>query len=144
MDFSVQHADVVFMNEFELARTTGMKSALEDDARLMQAGEVLSGGISGLLVVHTWDRAYAFANNAKRIEHGAVRVPADLIRGAVGAGDAFAAGFLASYTRGERTVDCLLHGVCVAASSLLAADSSSGVMPWSECMSLGDRHGYYD
>ena len=141
---SVRHADIVFMNEFELARTTGISFGAKDDARLMHAGEVLAAGIAGVLVVHTPDRVFAFLSNGRRIEHGAVRMPEDLIRGAVGAGDAFAAGFLAGFVRGERTEDSLRYGVCVAAASLLASDSSSGVMPWMGCLELGSRYGYYD
>jgi sugar/nucleoside kinase (ribokinase family) len=141
---SVQHADIVFMNEFELSRTTGLAFGAEDDTRLMHAGEVLAAGISGILVVHTPDRVFAFLSNGKRIEQGAVRVPAELIQGAVGAGDAFAAGFLTGFVREERIEDSLRYGVCVAAASLMGPDSSSGVLQWHECMEMGARFGYYD
>lgn len=141
---SLKHADIVFMNEFELARTTGITVSDANDRRLLQAGELLTVGQHGQLVVHTPDRVFSFLNNGKRIEHGTVQVPEGSIKGAVGAGDAFAAGFLAGFADGQPVEVCLRYGVCVAASSLLAHDSSSGVLPWKECMGLADRFGFYE
>lgn len=139
---ALKFADLVFMNEFELSRTTGIAFGNADEARLLQAGEVLMAGIQGQLVVHTPDRVFAFSCDGKRTEHGSVRMPENRIKGAVGAGDAFAAGYLTGFVAGNRTEDCLRSGVCVAASSLLASDSSSGVMPISDCFDLADQFGY--
>lgn len=136
-------SDVVFMNEFELARTTGIAVGDAHDARILQAGELLSAGIKGQLVVHTPQRAFVFLANGKRIEQGTVKLPEDRILGAVGAGDAFAAGYLAGYTRGCDITQCLQFGNCVAASSLLKEDSSSGVLAWDKCLEFGDQFGYY-
>lgn len=140
---ALQHADIVFMNEFELSRTTGIAITNPNDERLLQAGELLMEGIKGHLVVHTPDQVYAFSSDGKRTEHGSVRMPNDQIKGAVGAGDAFAAGYLSGFTDGFEVEECLRFGVCVAASSLLASDSSSGVLPWADCLALGDRYGYH-
>lgn len=141
---SIKHSDVVFMNEFELSRTTGIAVTNAHDRRLLQAGELLTAGLHGQLVVHTPDRVFAFMNNGKRIEHGTIQLPESEIKGAVGAGDAFAAGFLAGFTDGQPVEVCLRFGVCVAASSLMAHDSSSGVLPWKECMGLAERFGFYE
>lgn len=140
---ALKYADIVFMNEFELSRTTGISFGGADEARLLQAGEVLMADIQGQLVVHTPDRVFSFSCDGRRTEHGSIRMPAEHIKGAVGAGDAFAAGFLTGFVRGDRTEDCLRAGVCVAASSLMAPDSSSGVLPLEDCYGLADRFGYY-
>lgn len=140
---ALKYADIVFMNEFELSRTSGISFGNADEARLLQAGEVLMAGIEGQLVVHTPDRVFAFSNDGKRTEHGSVRMPDDKIKGAVGAGDAFAAGYLTGFVKQERMEDCLRAGVCVAASSLLASDSSSGVLAMQQCLALGDEYGYH-
>lgn len=139
---ALKHADVVFMNEFELSRTSGIEFGNDDQNRLLQAGEALKEQTEGRLVVHTPERVFAFSSDGKRKEHGSVRMPDDKIRGAVGAGDAFAAGYLTGFVRQDRVEDCLRAGVCVAASSLMAPDSSSGVMPLSQCLELADRYGY--
>lgn len=140
---ALKYADIVFMNEFELSRTSGISFGNADEARLLQAGEVLMGGIEGQLVVHTPDRVFAFSNDGKRTEHGSVRMPDEKIKGAVGAGDAFAAGYLTGFVKQERMEDCLRAGVSVAASSLLASDSSSGVLPMQQCLALGEEYGYH-
>jgi sugar/nucleoside kinase (ribokinase family) len=140
---SLKFADVVFMNEFELSRTTGIAVGAGDDGPLLQAGELLSEGLYGNLVVHTPDRVYAFSPDGKRTEHGSVRLPNEYIQGAVGAGDAFAAGFLSGFSDGFEVEECLRFGVCVAASSLLAPDSSSGILAWGECLKLGSEYGYH-
>jgi sugar/nucleoside kinase (ribokinase family) len=137
------HADIVFMNEFELSRTSGIALKDSHDHRLLQAGELLIQGITGVLVVHTPERVFAFTQDGKRIEHGSLRLPSTDIQGAVGAGDAFAAGFLAGFSDGFETSECLRFGVCVAASSLLSTGCSSGIQPWKDCLELGDRYGYY-
>lgn len=139
---ALKYADVVFMNEFELSRTSGISFGNADEARLLQAGEVLMAGIEGQLVVHTPDRVFAFSSDGKRTEHGSVRMPEGVIKGAVGAGDAFAAGYLTGFVRQDRVEGSLRAGVCVAASSLLASDSSSGVLPLPQCFELADQHGY--
>ena len=37
---------------------------------------------------------------------------------------------------------CLRLGVCVAAASLEGAGTSDGVQPVTQCLALGDRHGF--
>jgi sugar/nucleoside kinase (ribokinase family) len=104
---------------------------------------LLTEDLRGQLVVHTPDRVFAFSSDGKRKEHGSVKMPPELIQGAVGAGDAFAAGYLCGFTDGREAEECLRFGVCVAASSLLAPDSSSGVLPWNESLKLGETYGYH-
>lgn len=139
---ALRYADVVFMNEFELARTSGVPLVDAADGPLLQAGELLMEGLAGTLVVHTPDRVFGFSNE-HRYEHGSVRIPTGGIKGAVGAGDAFAAGYLVGFLRGLGLVECLRFGVCVAAASLFESDSSSGVLPLEQCLALGTNHGFY-
>ncbi len=140
---ALKFADVVFMNEFELSRTTGHLVSGTNTPELLKAGEALMAEISGHLVVHTPLRVFAFSKNGTCENHGSVNLPDHLIRGAVGAGDAFAAGFLASHIQGNSIQDCLRTGVCVAASSLLAPDSSSGILPLDDCFTMANEHGYH-
>lgn len=139
---ALAYADVVFMNEFELSRTSGIPLSDSSDARLLQAGELLMEGVAGTLVIHTPDRVFAF-NDEHRFEHGTVRIPPAEIAGAVGAGDAFAAGYLVGFLQGLPLEECLRYGVCVAAASLTQPDSSSGVLPLADCLRLGERYGFY-
>ena len=136
------HADVAFLNEFELART--VESPISSAADLVAAGKSLSADCAGWLVVHTPDAGFAFRGGQEVARQGAVQIPASQIRGTVGAGDGFAAGYLAGFTDGFEPSECLRFAACVAASSLLEPDASSGILPWAACLELGERYGYRD
>jgi len=71
-----------------------------------------------------------------------VRVPRELIAGTVGAGDAFAAGFLLGLHADWKLQRCLELGVCAAAASLRDATSSAAVEPWKDCLALGRKFGF--
>ena len=73
---------------------------------------------------------------------GSVRLPAEKIVGAVGAGDAFAAGVLYGLHEDADMETALLYGVCVAAASMEAAGCSEGVRPLAECLQLGPMYGF--
>ncbi|HJP83212.1 MAG TPA: carbohydrate kinase family protein [Fimbriimonadaceae bacterium] len=137
---ALKFADVAFMNEFELARTVGMP--ISNEAELVSAGCQLSFECRQWLVVHTPNVGFVFQGGKQIARQGAVDLPVELIKGTVGAGDAFAAGYLSGFTDGFEPQECLRFAVCVAASSLLAADASSGILPWAECLRLADIHGF--
>jgi sugar/nucleoside kinase (ribokinase family) len=137
---ALRFADVAFMNEFELARTIGMPTS--NEAELVSAGCQLSLECRHWLVVHTPNAGFVFQEGQEVARQGSVNLPVDSIRGTVGAGDAFAAGYLSGFTDGFEPKECLGFAVCVAASSLLEADASSGILPWAECLGLADIHGF--
>lgn len=140
---ALRYVDVAFMNEFELSRTAGLVFNAEDPDRLQEAGRMLAASMAGTLVVHSPRRAYRFVREQLPIVHGSVQLPQDRIQGTVGAGDAFAAGYLSSFLRGNDATECLRAGVCVAASCLLAEDCSTGILPWAECLELGQTYGFH-
>jgi hypothetical protein len=72
-----------------------------------------------------------------------VQVSQELIRGTVGAGDAFAAGVVFGIHEGWEPQRCLELGVCVAAASLRDATSSAAVEPWQECLCWGRSIGFH-
>jgi sugar/nucleoside kinase (ribokinase family) len=97
--------DILFANEHELAALTG----LEDFDAGMAA---LAPKVPVLVVTRGPDGAHAMAGG----EHA--RVPAEPIARVVdttGAGDSFAAGFLAGHVRGRSLTDCLTMGAICAA-----------------------------
>jgi sugar/nucleoside kinase (ribokinase family) len=71
-----------------------------------------------------------------------VNLPQSKIAGAVGAGDAFAAGYLWGVHEGEPLATRLRWAVCVAAQSLSHATASMGVESLATCCQLSKTHGY--
>ena len=58
------------------------------------------------------------------------------------AGDAFAAGVLAGMHEDWNMSKCLQLGVNVAAASLMDASASESILPWKECLKLGEDFNY--
>jgi sugar/nucleoside kinase (ribokinase family) len=116
--------DYFFANEFEAERLTGLS---------LRPGDRL-------------DRAAVEAAAARLIGSGvwqaSLRVPAAAIRGAVGAGDALAAGILYGLHEDWSVERCLRLGVSAAASCLSHPSASAGVSPASACLALADRWGF--
>ena len=143
---ALKHVDVCVMNEFEAGRVTG---------RRIRAGEALDraelrGAMLGLLdagvrervVVHFPEGGCALGRDGAWDEHGSVRLPADYIVGAAGAGDAFTAGALLGWHEGLPVAEWLRYGVCMAAANLSDETCTGGMKPLAECLALGERYGF--
>jgi sugar/nucleoside kinase (ribokinase family) len=139
--------DYLFINELEAEKLTGV--ALRDSKgrlgpkRIDRAvASLFDAGVRQCVVLHVAEGAGAYSARRDGHWHGSVRVPARKIIGTTGAGDAFAAGFLAAIHDGLPLPTSLRYGVCVAAASLRSAAASLGVGPLRSCLALGRRYGY--
>jgi sugar/nucleoside kinase (ribokinase family) len=70
-------------------------------------------------------------------------MPANLIVGTAGAGDAFSAGFLLGLHEGWDFQRSLELAVCAAAVSLRDATCSGAVETWQNCLALGRKLGFH-
>lgn len=126
------YTDIVFMNEYELSKTSGIylnQDCLAVD--VVRACKVLeSYGMKGIAAIHTAKKAFVY-NNGFILEREASRV--DVV-GTVGAGDAFAAGFLFAYHDDKSLEDCLRYAVASASSSLCGEGASNGIVPIEEAL----------
>jgi sugar/nucleoside kinase (ribokinase family) len=152
---ALRHVDVCIMNEFEAGRITGRKIragdshsgapgiAMLDRTELRAAMEqLLEAGVRERVVVHFPEGGCALGRDGTWHEHGSVRLPADYIKGAAGAGDAFTAGILYGWHEGQPVEDWLRLGVCAAAANLSDETCTGGLLPMRECLALGERHGF--
>ena len=143
---ALPETDVCFLNEFEAARTTGMVLRSGDtffSGRLADAaGKLLESGVRRAVVLHFPEGACVFTADGTSWRQGSVNLPADRIRGAAGAGDAFAAGVLLALHDDLGWDEALRYGVCAAASSLTHPTCSQGIKPLDECLALGRAHGF--
>lgn len=141
---TLRHADALFANEFEIARTTRRPlGASPTDAEVLAAArDLFDAGFAGTLYLHTPEVTFAASPDGALARQGSVRVPPEAIRGTVGAGDAFAAGVLLARHEGRPTADALKLGVNAAAACVTDPTTSLGLRPAAACLALGDRWGY--
>lgn len=141
---SLPHLDYLFLNEYELARLAGgetRKGPVELEA---QAREVLQRGVRGAVIVHWPAGGLYVAAGGPAVFQRSVRMPANLVVGTAGAGDAFSAGCLLGLHEGWERQRCLELAVCAAAASLRDATCSAAIESWQNCLALGRKLGFYD
>lgn len=138
--------DYFFLNDFEAERITGITTRSGGGAdweQLARAARVLIGrGVHEVVCIHCTEGAVAATSSGEERRQGSVALPDDRIAGAVGAGDAFAAGALLGLHEGWTLAECLRLGVCAAAACITHPTSSAGVLPWRECLRLGESLGF--
>lgn len=138
---ALPYVDYCFLNEFEIARTTGIQ-VQDDDHRInpaaLQAAAkmLIEGGVRKWVIVHFPEGACAVGRDGQLHIQGSLDIPASQIVGTVGAGDAFAAGVLFGLHEDKSIESALRYGVCVAASCLAGAGASDGISPLETCLQL--------
>lgn len=148
---SIVHAalpetDICFLNEFEAGRTTGI--VLRSGDKLLAgrmgeaAGKLFRSGVRRAVVLHFPEGACAFTADGVERRQGSVNLPSGSIRGAAGAGDAFAAGVLLALHDERDWDEALRYGVCAAASSLTHPTCSDGIETLADCLALGQARGF--
>jgi sugar/nucleoside kinase (ribokinase family) len=142
----LRHLDVLFTNEWEAARLVGLplaagtRIAPADAASL--AREILTAGVRRAVVLHFREGAVAALSGGDVLVQGAVEVPSGEVKGSAGAGDAFAAGFIAGWHEGLTPAECLEAAVCAAAASLGSITCSDAVRPLADCLAVGRQRGF--
>jgi sugar/nucleoside kinase (ribokinase family) len=138
------HLDILFLNEWEAAQLLDLDAAesfTSEKARdLAQA--VLRLGVRGIVVLHFPDAVVAAMGDGGILVQGSVNMPRAKIQGTVGAGDALAAGVLLARHHEMSWPEALKLGVCAAAACLRSPTASDGVLPWKQCLELGDEFGF--
>jgi len=99
-------------------------------------------GVRSWAIVHFPEAACACSNAGTVVWQPSVRVPAELISCAVGAGDALAAGVLFGMHEGWPIERSLELGACAAAASLLHPTCSEGVLAQGDCLAFGRAKGF--
>jgi sugar/nucleoside kinase (ribokinase family) len=143
---ALPYVDVLFVNDFEAERLTGLAlrrdGVLQADAVRAAAGRLLAAGVKAWVVLHAAEGAYAAGASGADHWQPALRLPPERIVGAVGAGDALAAGVLYGLHEDWTMVRSLRLGVAVAAACLGDATCSRGVRSVETCLALADACGF--
>lgn len=144
---ALQFVDILFVNEFEAGMLTGIEICDDEgtcsiDNAYQAANAILNAGVQKWVIIHFPKGAIALNKNGEKLFQPSVKMPAEAIKGSVGAGDAFAAGVLAGVHEDWTMAGSLLLGVSVAASSLMDASSSESILSWQDCLKLGENAGF--
>ena len=126
---SLPHIDVLFLNEVEAARATGISiSTPQDRAGLSLAAAALLAGGAGTVVIHTPDLSLWQTSADTLWAMPAPVDPASIIS-PVGAGDAFCAGVIWGIYHGWAPAQSMALGHNAAAAALRGATATDGIPP---------------
>ena len=140
------HLSLLVVNDFEIGAladmTTVRDGRTDAEACMMAAQMVLALGGMAVVVVHFVTGAVLVARGGERLFRPSVRVPEGEVRGANGAGDAFAAGFLYGIHEGWSHAACLELAHASAAACIRHPGSYDGLMPVADCLALAREWGW--
>ena len=143
---SLPQVDWFILNEIEAGKLAGEDlrtgegphwEAIEGACRTLMAGGVKRG-----VAVHCVEGALAVTADGRTHRQGSVKLPEDFIKGATGAGDAFAAGFIWGLHEDFPVSVCLRQAVSAAAMCLRHPTTSDGMGPLADCLALGEEFGF--
>ena len=143
---ALKHVDYCIMNEFEAGRCTGRRVRRNDRIDPIQIRGamqlLLDAGVRERVVVHYPEGGCSLGRDGEWAEHFSVKLPAGYVKGAAGAGDAFAAGVLLGWHEDRPIAEQLRYGVCAAAANLSDETCTGGLKPLDECLQIGKRFGF--
>jgi len=140
---SIPEVNILLLNEYEAGSLLELVLDENDSASLMDASRrILELGVRDHVVVHSASGVVVVSSDGNEVSQGSVRLPDEMIRGASGAGDAFAAGFIMGLHEEKSIHESLRWGVCSAASCLTDPTTSGGILQLSDSLSLGDQFGF--
>ncbi|HEY0668305.1 MAG TPA: carbohydrate kinase family protein [Sphingobacteriaceae bacterium] len=144
---SLPFVDYLFINEYEAGMLSSSNLVDENGQIIVSkcfdaAQQILDMGVRQWVILHFPVGVIALSKESYRLYQPCIALPPEKIAGSVGAGDAFASGVLMGIHEEWDMRESLQLGVSVAASSLLAATCSDGVLPCNECLALADKYGY--
>lgn len=142
------HLDTLVVNDVEIGALSGLVTSPEgvtDIAAAERAARmVLDMGVGRIVVVHSPVIAIAVAHGQSTVFKPSVKIPADQIASANGAGDAFAAGMMFGWHEGWEVSRCLALAHASAACSLRSLATTGSIEPWQHCLALADAWGWRD
>lgn len=140
------HLDYVVVNDTEIGALADLPTVSHGvtDADLCEAAarKVLEGGAMELVVVHWPKLAIAVSRDGTVARKTSCAIPADLVVGANGAGDAFAAGMIYGLHEEWPLERSLALAHATAACSLRSVTTSGAVVGWQETLRLAESWGW--
>lgn len=138
--------DYLVINDFEAGALAGRPTVgdgiTDVEACLAAGAEVMARGAMRVLVIHFPRGAIAFERDGTVTRQASVDVPQAAVRGANGAGDAFAAGMMYGLHEGWDVGRAITLAHAAAASSLRDISTTASVAGWGACLALAEGWGW--
>lgn len=138
---ALKYTDYCVINELEAEASTGV--TLRDENNKLLYGNLPVAlrrlktlGVSRWAVIHSPEGAYGVDENGAYIETESAPLPREMIKGTVGAGDAFCSGVLYGAYREMKLPDAIELGNAAAACSLTESGATEGMRTAEEAMEL--------
>jgi len=144
---ALKHTDYAILNEIEAGKVAGLKARSDDGGldtnAVREAGKaLLDGGVRKRVVIHFPEGGYALDRSGEETWQSSLNLPQDFVQGAAGAGDAFCAGTLLGFLRGDSVATSLRNGVLAAALSLRHPTCTEGLGSLDEAEKLAKQYGF--
>ena len=140
----LNYVDYLIVIEIECCAIFGKKPYLADGSldkstikECMQSA--INAGVKEKVIVHAKAGGFCLDKKGKFTAVGSLIIDPSLIKGNVGAGDAFCAGCLYSLYNGEKDEDMLSFACASAACNLFSIGSVSGAVSKSEILKMNEK-----
>lgn len=138
---SLEFIDHLILNEVEATQFLGTAISATDFNSLRSAAtQLLQQGVRRSVVIHTAAGAVITSHTEAIESLGSLEIPSSIFRGANGAGDAFAAGYIFGLHENWSPHKRLQLAISTAACSLTEASPSAGVPPLSQSLAMADKY----
>lgn len=142
---ALKYCNYAIMNEIESCNVAGLDPRNADGTVCIEnikktCEYLMELGVKDKVIIHSKEAGFCLSSDGKFSYTGSVDVPRSMIKGTVGAGDAFCAGSLYAIYKGYSDEKILDIASCSAVCSLSSADAVSGMKPLSEAMKLGEQY----
>ena len=139
--------DYLFVNEYEAQMlsdiiTVNERGLIDIEQCKKAATNLIEMGVKQWVIVHFPEGAIAVNHKGECRFQDGIDLPSKKIAGAVGAGDAFAAGVLMGIHENWSMEKSLQLGVCAAASCLFEPTCSDGILTANACLLLPKMYGF--
>lgn len=143
---ALPHTDYLLINEIEAGKVVGRAlqspAGVDVAAARQVARDLIEMGVHRQVVIHFEKGAVVADRSGEDVVMGSLLLPAGFIKGATGAGDAFASGYLYGVHEGMCTHDCLRLAMGAAAACLTHPTPSGGLRPVDECLAYAGQFGF--
>ena len=144
---SLKHSDYAIMNEIESCNIYGLDpygadGKIKIDVIKETAIRMAEAGVSEKVIIHAKEAGFCY--NCITKEFTAVpslKIPKELIKGSVGAGDAFCAGCLYGIYNGLSDEETLRFASSAAACNLFSENSVDGMLEKNEIVRMEEKFG---
>ena len=129
---ALKYTDYCVINELEAEASTGIKLRGENNALLQDnlpaaLHRLKALGVSRWAVIHCPEGAYGVDEDGAYVKTESAPLPREMIKGTVGAGDAFCSGVLYGAYKGMPLLDAIELGNAAAACSLTESGATEGM-----------------